>query len=200
MRRMFSEKQIKEMIKQATQSGAKVWKFEYGFIEEVSFDDIPEGMKVGDIIVDQSYIFVGIVANINYEEYTLELYGINDSIEPTIASLNVDTWLVQAFPTGTQLYKHEIIGSTSGNQEVGLILITDTSTAITSQVQLVGTIQYGNVFILIDGYIDEVMSQAFKICDWSGDLTMMGIDSNTDQISGHIFTISGSLTDTVTPL
>ena len=100
---------------------------------------------------------------------------------------------------GTKLYKHEIIGMTSNIAEVGLVLITDSSTAITTQQQLLTAIQYGKVGILLDGYIDDVISQAFKICNWSGDLTMMGINSS-DEIGLHIFSISGSLTDTVTPL
>ena len=89
---------------------ANVWRNDYIGNENIWTNEI----KVGDIIVDSSGPFVGIVTEIEFEVETQALYsviitGLEGAANPTRYFFESGAWSSQDYDGGIKLYVHEII-------------------------------------------------------------------------------------------
>lgn len=78
------------------------------YIDTLDFDDLPTGIKIGDVAVDADYPFTGFVANINYRDKFLVLRGFTDELRPVDYILEDNVWSHEFLDTGIKLYKHTL--------------------------------------------------------------------------------------------
>lgn len=112
----LTEEDLKDSgaLKQALESKTNTWRIDE-FIENGEFDDLPEGIKIGDIFVDTTYAFSGFITYINYQAKYLNVIGfIDNGCSPHAFFLHNSSWTDEQLKIGTQLYKHHYTFETQG--------------------------------------------------------------------------------------
>lgn len=98
-------------------------------ISSVTFNEI----SIGDIIIDEDYVFAGFVTSIEEESghiSSFESFGITDENVTCIAHYDSGSWSITPHYVGTKLYKHSLRmsrNSISGTPVDAIIISNDSS-------------------------------------------------------------------------
>ena len=170
------------------------------FIDVGDFNSLPEGIKVGDVIVDDDYPFIGFVVSINYTNKTLLVRGFTDELRPVDYSLDNNEWTSEFLQVGTPLFKHSIYSvDEDDTYHTYIKFISNISTPITSVQDFLVLWDNGSVGSLIAKETADVYMTHFDI------VIGVGVNSSTNLSLGFISGDNGvlddySITDTVTTL
>lgn len=147
-----------------------------------------EGIKVGDIVVDQPSAQVFIVQTVDSNSNTIYLYGIasyNEQISVTLHIQN-NVWVVTSYyyEEGVKLYKHELANVTSSVN--ARIIIYSTSNALISNRS---SLMYNTENVLQTYYVANIESSQRTVD------TILGFTFDTSANKLYYITASsGSIT------
>ena len=164
-------------LEQSLEGKANVWHLNE-FIDAGIFDNLPSGVKEGDIIIDNDNPFTGIVRYINSSFKELQVWGCEDVEQPVLFTLVDNVWTYSPFNQGTKLYLHT---GTVGPETYSIICPESQS------------FNESNVSGMYLGYSSSSMISCYII--YNDELQQFELYDT----SGNTLDV-GSIIDTVTPL